>query len=136
MGKTLEKTSESLSLLMTLDTNILIAYLNNEPRVVKTLSDWKSSGRILFISSISRAEILALPKLSPNETEKIRNFLNSFLSIPFDDSVAENAALLKRIYRLKLPDAGIAATALTRNLPLVTRDRRFRKIREITVIEI
>lgn len=121
---------------MILDTNILIAYFNNEPRVVKTLSDWKSSGRILFISSISKAEILALPKISPDEIKKIHNFLNDFLSIPFDDSVAENTALLKRIYRLTLPDAGIAATALTRNLPLVTRDRKFRKIREITVVEI
>jgi len=37
---------------------------------------------------------------------------------------------------IKLLDAAIAATALTRSLPLVTRDRQFWKIREITVIEI
>lgn len=121
---------------MVFDTNILIAYLNNEPRVVKMLSDWKSSGRVLFISSISRAEILALPEIGPNEINKIRAFLNNFLSIPFDDSGAEAAAFLKQSYQLGLPDAAIAATAFTRNLPLVTRDRRFRKIREITVIEI
>lgn len=121
---------------MVLDTNILIAYLNGEPKVVKILSDWKSSGRVLFISPISRAEILALPKISPADIEKIRLFLNDFLSIPFDDSVAESAAFIKRIYKLKLPDAGIAATALARNLPLVTRDRRFYKIKEITVIRI
>jgi len=61
---------------MILDTNILIAYLNGESKIVETISDWKISGRVLFISSFIR------------------------------------------------------------NLPLVTRDRRFRKIREITVIEI
>ena len=121
---------------MILDTNILIAFLNNKPKVVKILSDWKKSGRILFIFSISKAEILALPKISPDELDKIRNFLDQFLSIPFDDSIAESTAFLKRIYGLNLPDAGIAASALTRNLPLVTRDRQFHKIREITVIEI
>ena len=61
---------------MILDTNILIAYLNGESKIVETISHWKRSGRVLFISSFIR------------------------------------------------------------NLPLVTRDRRFRKIREITVVEI
>jgi len=121
---------------MLLDTNILIAYLNGESKVVKILSDWKSSGRVLFISSISKAEILALPKISSSEASNIRLFLNDFLSIPFDDSIAESTAFLKRIYKLNLPDAGIAATALTRHLPLVSRDRQFLKIKEITVIKI
>ena len=121
---------------MILDTNILISYFNGELNVVKTISDWKQSGRILFISSISVAEILALPTLTPDDIDKIRGFLNSFLSIPFDNSVAEAAAILKRTYQLNLPDAAIAATSLTRSLPLVTRDRQFHKIQEITVVEI
>ncbi len=121
---------------MILDTNILIAYFNGELKVVRTISDWKQSGRVLFISSISTAETLAIPTLSPDDADKIRAFLKNFLSIPFDDVVAEATAVLKRTYRLDLPDAAIAATSLTRNLPLVTRDRRFRKIKEITVIEI
>lgn len=121
---------------MILDTNILIAYLNGETKIVKRLSDWKRSGRILFISTISKAEVLALPVLTPEDLKKIRMFLNNFLSIPFDDSIAESAALFQRTYRLKLPDAAIAATSFTRNLPLVTRDRQFRRIREITIVEI
>ena len=121
---------------MILDTNILIAYFNGESNVVRTISNWKQTGRVLVISSISIAETLALPTLSPDDADKIRAFLKNFLSIPFDDAVAEAAAVIKRTYQFGLPDAAIAATALTRNLPLVTRDRRFRKVREITVIEI
>jgi len=121
---------------MILDTNILIAYFNGEVDVVKTISEWKQSGRILFISSLSTAETLALPSITPIDADKIRAFLKNFLSIPFDDTIAETAVLLKRTYQLELPDAVIAATSLTRGLPLVTRDRQFRKIREITVIEI
>jgi hypothetical protein len=121
---------------MVLDTNILIAYLNGEGKVIKMLSEWKSSGRALFISTISKAEVLSLPQLLPKDIEKIRFFLNNFFSVPFDDSIAEKAAFIRRIYKLKLPDAGIAATALAYNLPLVTRDCQFKKIKEIIVIEI
>ncbi len=121
---------------MVLDTNILIAYLNGEEKVIKMLSEWKNSGRALFISTISKAEVLSLPQLLPKDIEKIRFFLNNFFSVPFDDSIAEKAAFIRRIYELKLPDAGIAATALAYNLPLVTRDRQFKKIKEIIVIEI
>jgi len=110
---------------MVLDTNILIAYLNGEGKIIKMLSEWKSSGRALFIYTISKKDI-----------EKIRFFLNNFFSVPFDDSIAEKAAFIRRIYKLKLPDAGIAATALAYNIPLVTRDRQFKKIKEIIVIEI
>jgi len=121
---------------MILDTNILIAHLNGESGVIETLSDWKQSGRPLFISSISFAETLALAGLTPQERNKIRAYLSSFLSIPFDNTIAEIAAVLKGIYGIELPDAAIAATAYTRNFPLVTRDRQFRKIKEISVVEV
>ena len=121
---------------MILDTNILIGYLNGEENIVKTINDWKRAGQVLFISSISVAETLALPNLTPKEINKIKAFLKNFLSIPFDDIIAERAALIKRIYNLTLPDSAIAATALSHNLPLVTRDQQFRKIQEITVVEI
>lgn len=121
---------------MILDTNILVGYLNGDEKIVKAVSGWKQSGRTLFVSSISKAETLALPALTQTEIEKINAFLNTFISIPFDDALAVRAASFKRAYRIELPDAAIAATAALYNLPLVTRDKRFRKIREITVVEI
>ena len=121
---------------MILDTNILIAHLNGDPRVIEIMSDWKYSGRPLFISSISVAETLALPTLTPYDRNKTRAYLSNFLSIPFDNGIAEVAAAFKGVYRIDLPDAAIAATAYTRNLPLATRDRPFRKIKEIAVVEL
>lgn len=101
---------------------------------MQTISDWKHAGYGLLISSISVAEVLALPTLTPSDIEKVRNFLREFISIPFDDALAETAALVTRTYNLKLPDAAIASAALSRNMPLVTRDQQFRKIKEITII--
>ncbi len=119
---------------MVLDTNILIAYLNGEPAVVDALCRWREEGRALLISSVSLAEVLALPALGPSDLRLVTRFLRTFLSIAFDDHVAEVAAGLSRAYRLKLPDAAIAATALIHAVPLVTRDRVFRRLAEVELV--
>jgi predicted nucleic acid-binding protein len=121
---------------MVIDTNIIIACLKAEPKVVTILSDWKREGRALFVSSITVAESLAISSLTDFEITKIKLFLQNFISIPFDNSLAEIAANLRRKYFLQIPDAGIAASAIIRNVPLITRDRQFQKISELTVIEI
>jgi len=113
---------------MVLDTNILIAYLNDESIVIETIENWKRGGRVLFISSITTAEVLALPSLRPVDGDRIRKFLGNFVSVPMDDDVAESAATIRRLYRLEIPDATIAATALINGVPLVTRDRQFRRV--------
>lgn len=121
---------------MVIDTNVIISCFNAEAHAVTALSGWKQEGRALLVSSITTAEALALPELTGAELSKIRAFLQNFISVPFDDPIAEIAASLRRRYGLEIPDAAIAATAMARNFPLVTRDRQFRKIKEITVVEI
>ena len=121
---------------MVIDTNILIAALNAEPQATSALSKWKQEGRGLLISSVSVAEILSISTLTPAEITKIKAFLHHFVSIPFDDLIGESAGFIRRTYRLEIPDAAIAATAFLRSIPLVTRDRQFKKIKVITVIEI
>jgi hypothetical protein len=121
---------------MILDTNIVIAALNGEQKVTHTVSEWKRSRRALFISSISFAETLALPNISKREEKNIVAFLDSLIEIPFDNQVAKLATFFKRYYKLRLPDAAIAASAFINELPLVTRDRQFYKIKGITVVEI
>jgi len=121
---------------VTLDSNILIAYLEGERRVIDILTGWKREGRVLLISAISVAEVLALPALDFETLAKIRLFLRGFVSVPFDEELAVTAGALARRYRLKLADAAIAATALTRQVPLVTRDEHFQRVREIVVVAI
>lgn len=120
---------------MVIDTNILIAYLDGQKQVVRAIQTWKSRSP-LFISSISRVEVLALAKLTPANVDEIKTFLENFISVPLDDFLAETAALFRRNYNLALADAVIIATAANKQLPLVSRDKQFKKIKEITVIEI
>lgn len=121
---------------MVLDTNILIAYLNGEEPSVGFVSGLKQESRVLFVSSITVAEILSLPSLNESDVKNIKQFLEELITVPFDDALAETAALIKRLYRINLPDAAIAATAITRKVPLVSQDKQFRKIKELTLISI
>lgn len=122
---------------MTLDTNILIAHLQGDREVLRALSFWKLSGKVLLVSTIARAELLSRSDLTEIELAEIRKFLENFSSIPFDNELAEYAASLRRRFRLTLPDAGIAATALSNGVPLVTRNiRDFRKIPNLAIVTI
>ncbi len=121
---------------MLFDSNVLIRYLNGEPAILDQLTTWRQEGRAFIISSITTAEVLSLKTLSPEAVEKVKTFLETFVSVPFDDAIADVAAQCRRIYGLGLPDAAIAATAIMLELPLVTQDKQFNKIKEITVIEI
>lgn len=45
-----------------------------------------------------------------------------------------NAALIRRQYRIKLPDAIISATAKYLSVPLVTADNIFKKVPDVDII--
>jgi len=121
---------------MVLDTNILIAYLNGEEQVVATLQGWRLEQRALVISVVTFAELLALPALTQAEINAIKRFLKTLLCIPLDERLAEEAARLARNRRLRIPDAVIAATALACDMPLVSRDRAFRKVEELRLVQV
>lgn len=116
---------------MLLDTNILIALFNDDQKTINLVTDLSYRTTNFYVSAISVAEILALPSLSNQEVKEIKLFLKDFISVPFDDNLAELAAVIIRKYQLKLPDAFIAASALILDIPLITQDKQFWKIREL-----
>ena len=46
---------------MTLDANIVIAFLNGDQAVVETLTKWRQEGRPLFVSTVVETEVLIFP---------------------------------------------------------------------------
>jgi len=123
---------------MLLDSNIIISYLNGDLKAKNFILESKSSGKVLTISVISRAEVLSLPRLTEQEIKIIKQFLEeNFLIIPFDNKIADMTAEIRRKYKVKLPDAGIAATAILYNLPLVTLNiQDFKRIKELTLLSL
>jgi predicted nucleic acid-binding protein len=58
------------------------------------------------------------------EETQLRELLRRFTTLPVTLEIADEAALIRRERRLKLPDAIILATARVHGLVLVTRNTR------------
>lgn len=101
------------------DTNVLIDYLNNK------LPD--HSARLfenieINLSIISKIELLAWKEASQEQIDIIESFLDTTIILGLSESVARKTIEIRKTHRVKLPDAIIAATAMTNDLALVTRN--------------
>lgn len=122
---------------MVVDANIVIAYLAGDKKIIAELSKFRLEGSILFLPTIVEAEILSFSKLSSTEKREAELFLeDNFYSVTLSKRIAHLAAWIRRTTNLKLPDAIIAATALDLNTTLITRDKAFKKIHDITIVTI
>jgi predicted nucleic acid-binding protein len=105
-----------------LDTNILIGFLKGSPEVVDYWQRELIKGA-LFISQITRMELLGFPEMLETEEAKIRGLLSHLQVLPVSEDVEKQAILLRRSQHLKLPDAIIAGTAKAHSCTLITCDQ-------------
>ena len=110
------------------DTNAFIYLLQKHPRIQSLLeAAWSYS----FVTEI---ELLGKPGISPFEIQLIKDLLKINSKVLHSDSIDERAILLKRQYNLKTPDAIIAGTAQHLDIPLLTADAGFLKIKKLDII--
>jgi len=123
---------------MIFDTNIIIALLANEESVVRTVSEWKMRGMLFFIPTVVEAEVLSFSKMTAAERAGTERFVEEhFISVPCDRSIARLAGRIRANVRIHLPDAVIAASALTAHVPLVTRNTHdFKNVPGLSIAEL
>ncbi len=114
-----------------LDTNVCVMYLNGRSVLVRDHLRSVSTEE-MAVCSVVKAELFygAMRSNNPTRTlERQQGFLQSFVSLPFDDE----AAIICGQIRAHLANAGtpigaydlqIAAIALANNLTLVTHNTR------------
>jgi predicted nucleic acid-binding protein len=74
-------------------------------------------------------EPLSCPLLEASAQAEIEDFLSEVTVIGLGDEVKDVAAIrLRREYQLKVPDAIVAATALSLEAPLLTNDIKLLRI--------
>jgi predicted nucleic acid-binding protein len=103
-----------------LDTNVLIKYINKLPGFIDIKTRFAENER--YISIVTRMELLAFPALSATERDQIMQFLQTVIVVPLTENIEADAIEIRRVFRPKLPDAIIAATARVLNATLVTGD--------------
>jgi len=129
------------------DTSFLIDLVNGDQGAISIAKEVDLIGERMGLSVISVEEyIRGIYYLYWKEENKLKrkvaqalNDLNAFEIIPMDQKIAIKTAeievkLIKKGEMLSLPDLIIAATALTHNLILVTRNiKHFNRIEELTI---
>lgn len=120
------------------DTDWIIDGISNAPGVLATLDRLSSEG--VAVSIITLGEVFEGAHLSPDPQAELavyRQFLAGYVVLPLTDSIMERFASIRALLRRQgnlIPDLDllIAATALTENLSLLTRNaRHFERIPDL-----
>lgn len=89
------------------------------------------------ISVISHIELLSNKNIPPEEWKQILDFVEIALIYTLTNEVVNKTIFLRQNHKLKTPDAIIAATALTYNRILITRNiSDFKNITGLKVIDL
>ncbi len=94
------------------------------------------SGISPFISVITKIELLSRAGIPLVELGKLHWFIDSAVVFPLDDVIVNHTITLRKLYRLKTPDAIIASTAVVQQLTLLTSNTRdFTHIAKLAIID-
>jgi len=88
----------------------------------------------LGFSYITEIELLSKKSITNEEEALIKDVLNSCYKVSHSQILTDIVISLKRNNAIKLPDAVIAASAQLLQLPLITADKAFAKLKDIDCI--
>jgi len=112
--------------LLLVDTDVLIDVGRNLPEAISFLEKSEAESE-LTISAITKMELLVGCR-NKTELNKLEKFLERFKLVTLDKTITDAATDLLRRYRLShgllIPDALIAATAISINAQFVTKNQK------------
>jgi predicted nucleic acid-binding protein len=119
-----------------LDSNTIIDYLSNqiiEPSLGK-LHDIINNG--FFISVITKIEVLGFSSGISQIDESNEKFIDIATIFELSPDIVKQTIALRKLIKIKLPDAIIASTALVYNMTLLTHNiSDFNKIPDLIVLD-
>jgi len=111
------------------DTNPLIYLLDGNKEVAKFLDN-----KQIHVSVITELELYGKSDMPEDALKIIEMMLESCFITEINQEIKQIYKQIKRNYTIKLPDAIIAATAISLDIPLLTFDTDFQKIPDLKVI--
>jgi len=120
---------------MLVDSNVIIDYVSNRipEKSAKQLDIYFNSN--FSVSIISKIEVLGF-NTQEYELKQLESFIQLSSIVYIDEAVADKTIEIRRMKRIKLPDAIIAATALVQNCILLSHNTTdFNKIEGLQVLD-
>lgn len=118
-----------------LDSNAVMGYLNKDSTQGFIGQFEQALVEGAAVSVITTIEVLGWRGHDTTSRASAESLLRCLEEMPLSISVVQQAIALRSKYSIKLPDAVIAATALTANLKLMTRNQTdFEHIAGLTIV--
>ncbi|MBD2755238.1 type II toxin-antitoxin system VapC family toxin [Spirosoma validum] len=105
---------------MILDSNILIYFV--EPNYDTLRAYLAEQKEPLYISLITKLEVLGFHKLKPVHKSELEQLLDIVSLLPITNNIINEAIRLRQQRKRSLGDSIIAATALLYNQPILTHN--------------
>lgn len=84
------------------------------------------------LSAINEIELLCWKSANHQDMEVLKNFINDAYIVELEKPIKIKTAEIRNQYKIKLPDAIIAASAITNDQTLITRNKKdFSQISEL-----
>jgi len=107
------------------DTNTVIYFLQKQfPTNAEQFIDSTLLNSPPTISAITEIELLCWKTTNKKDLQVLQDFINDATVIELEKTIKLKTAELRKSYKIKLPDAIIAATALIHNFTLITRNTK------------
>jgi predicted nucleic acid-binding protein len=104
-----------------IDTNAIIDYLGNKMSA-SGIAIMRNAFKVKpNISIITKIEIMGFNR-TVEHYQLLENFMNDVNVIGLSDTIADRTIYIRKLYKIKLPDAIIAATAIEFESTLITRN--------------
>ncbi len=117
-----------------IDTNAIIDYLGGKLPVSSMKFMEKIMSNSSQISIITKIELLGF-KTTKKHEKTLSEFIKTLKIIDLTNEVVEKTILIRKNHKIKIPDAIIAATALTHNCNLITRNiSDFNNLKKLEII--
>ncbi|MEO6686660.1 MAG: type II toxin-antitoxin system VapC family toxin [Dyadobacter sp.] len=119
------------------DTNIAIYFLQQQfPPEVEIVVDNLVKREKPVISAITEIELLCWKTSNEEDLRILQNFINETIVIELEKDIKLITADIRKNYRIKLPDAIIAASAIVYQLSLITHNYKdFENIKGLKIID-
>jgi hypothetical protein len=89
----------------------------------------------IIYPAITRIEVLGFPNLTAQEAEAVRRLLNEFAEVAVSNMVVERTIQIRKLVRIRIPDALIAASADIAQAVLVTQNTSdFQRVSGLTIV--
>ena len=111
------------------DTNLIILGIGGDNRARELME-----GHTLFISVITEIELLSISFQKIQDERLMRDFISRCFIVDLDNDVKRQTIRIRKEYKMKLPDAIIAASSIVRKLTLYTADKGFDKVVTLDVV--